>query len=400
MKLCFIVDYYPPCRLGGVGEAAFHLRRALLEKGHEVVVLTAGKKHDEDGPDVHRVCKSLLWFPFVIFARFPFYLQKHSFDVLNLHHSIAVTVFFWKHLMKKRFPASVSTFQCARPYIVRSIRPLVIGNKKVAAPTFREYLTKLTFTILTPADRYGARMSDMVTACSRDTRRLNREVHGIPADKIVAIFNGVDTGQFNCSVDGKPLRLKYKIRENEIVVAYVGGFSIRKRIPLVLHAVNEARKTIPSVKLMIVGSGKGFERVLSAMAASLDMKENIIFTGFVRNADLPAYYAASDIVVVPSEYEPFGIVNVEAMAMEKPVVASKIGGIDEIIEHGVSGLLVDKDDIGTFAKSIIELAGDPQRRKTIGLAAKKRVQSLFQWDSIAGSYERVYQEALNRRQRA
>jgi len=396
MKICFIVDYYPPHRLGGVGEAAFHLRKELLARGHQVIVITAGKQPAEDGPGVHRVCRTLLWFPLIAFLEFPFFLKKWSFDVVHFHHSIAFPVLLWKHILSRRFPACVTTFQCARPYIVRSIRSLRIGGRVVARPTLVEYRTKCTFTLLRLADWYLSHASDMVTACSQDTRLQNIRVHSIRSDRIVAVHNAVNPDLFDQTIDGQDLRRRFGVNREETLISYVGGFSIRKRVPLVLHIVAEMRKGNAGIKLMVVGSGKNSERQLTRIAVDLGIRESVIFTGFVRNSDLPEYYAASDVVVVPSEYEPFGIVVVEAMVMGKPVVASRIGGIDEIIEDGISGYLVDKDDINGFARIMNELAENAELRKRVGAAALLRAKNQFSWTLIADSYEKIYRAALAR----
>jgi len=203
MKICFIVDYYPPHRLGGVGEAAFHLRKELLARGHQVIVITAGKQPAEDGPGVHRVCRTLLWFPLIAFLEFPFFLKKWSFDVVHFHHSNRVS-----RSPVETYP--LTAIPCLRdhismrPAVYRSINQVTSYRREGRCrPTLVEYRTKCTFTLLRLADWYLSHASDMVTACSQDTRLQNIRVHSIRSDRIVAVHNAVNPDLFDQTIDGK-----------------------------------------------------------------------------------------------------------------------------------------------------------------------------------------------------
>jgi glycosyltransferase involved in cell wall biosynthesis len=398
LKICFIVDYYPPHRLGGVGESASYLKDALQKDGHDLTVLTTGTRSSDRSIEmnVFRLSKGLLFFPFSLFFKFPSFLKKHEFDIIHFHHSIGITALLWKWIYGKRFPATVFTFKCSRPHIVKSIKPIRIGNREFK-PSVQELKTKLTFSILGHiVDRAFTCASDLLTANSGDTREKCMEIYGISEDRIVTIPNGVDIKTFHPGIDGKSVREKYYIDVKDVLILYVGGFSIRKRVPLLLYVMNEVKKENNRVKLMIVGSGKGYEPELKQYMSDLGLDKVVIFTGFVENSRLPLYYAASDIVVVPSEYEPFGIINIEAMAMAKPVIASAVGGIGDIVENDVTGYTIEKDDLDIFIDKVLLLSMNVQKRKTMGEFAVGRILKSFTWDMVKDRYLHTYRRAIEK----
>jgi glycosyltransferase involved in cell wall biosynthesis len=399
LKICFVVDYYPPHRLGGVGESASYLKDALQKDGHDLTVLTTGviSANRSIEKNVLRLSKGLLFFPVALFFKFPSLHNKHNFDIIHIHHSIGITVMLWKWIYRKSFPASVFTFKCSRPHIVKSIKPIRIGNRSFK-PNTQELKTKLTFSILGHiVDRIFTYVSDLLTANSDDTRNKCIENYGISQDKIVTIPNGVDIKAFHPDIDGKPIRDKYCIDDKDVLMLYVGGFSIRKRLPLLLYVMSEVKKRNENVKLMIIGSGKGYESELKKYMLDLGLDAKVTFTGFVENSRLPLYYAASDMVIVPSEYEPFGIINIEAMAMAKPVIASAVGGIGDIVVNDVTGFTIEKDDFDRIIEKVLLLSANTQKSKTMGTLAMQRIHESFTWDSVKDRYLRTYKSAIERK---
>lgn len=399
MKICFIVDYYPPNRLGGVGESAKYLKEALENDGHEIVVLTAGRKSEdlELERNVIRISSRLSVFPFALFLLFPFLLKRYKFDIIHFHHTIAVTVLFWKYIYQKSFPATVFTFKCSRFHIGKSIKNVTIQGKILARPNFSELRKKCTFFILGKlVDKFFARACNYLTANSNDTREKNIQNYNIQPDKIVTIHNGVNTQIFHPDIDGKTIRKKYGL-DKEILMLFVGGFSILKRIPLLLYFMSKLKKSNRNLKLMITGKGRGYDVNLKKLASKLGVSGDTIFTGLIKNSQIPLYYAASDMLIVPSEYESFGIINIEAMAMAKPIIASDIGGIKDIIEDGVTGFLVEKDDHDRFLERISFLAEDEATRQQMGQKALERIRQYFDWDDIRKKYICAYRKTLKRK---
>jgi len=140
-------------------------------------------------------------------------------------------------------------------------------------------------------------------------------------------------------------------------------------------------------------AGDGFERpALAKLAEELGISNDVTFLGWVPNVTLPDYYRAAAISVVPSLEEGFGIPAAEAMGCEVPVVASDAGGLPEVVEHGVTGLVVPRGDTAALAEAIGSLLADPARRRRMGVAGRERALRLFDWDRTAEQFERLYLE--------
>ncbi|PSB31839.1 glycosyltransferase family 4 protein [Stenomitos frigidus] len=191
------------------------------------------------------------------------------------------------------------------------------------------------------------------------------------------------------------------IAPDEKVVLYVGRFDPRKGIETLLRAVDacQARKT-ENVRLIIGGGSRpghsdGDERErIESIVSELGLEGVTQFAGRLSQDDLPSYYAAADVCVVPSHYEPFGLVTIEAMACGTPVVGSDVGGLQFTVVPERTGLLAPPKDVAAFAASIDRLLLNPTWRHTLGQAARKRVETTFSWDGVATQLGKLYEVLL------
>jgi glycosyltransferase involved in cell wall biosynthesis len=165
----------------------------------------------------------------------------------------------------------------------------------------------------------------------------------------------------------------------------------RKGIRFLIQAAARLKPRFPDLKLVLAGDG--FERPeLVRLAQDLGIAEDVTFLGWVPNNGLPQYYRAAAVSVIPSLEEGFGIPAAEAMGCEVPVVASDAGGLPEVVEHGVTGLVVPRGDVPALAEAIGALLADPERRRRMGVAGRRRALELFDWDRTAEQFEQVYRE--------
>jgi glycosyltransferase involved in cell wall biosynthesis len=172
----------------------------------------------------------------------------------------------------------------------------------------------------------------------------------------------------------------------------------RKGIRFLLEAAAQLKPRFPDLKVVLAGDG--FERPeLARLASDLGIAEDVTFLGWVPNTDLPPYYRAAAVSVIPSLEEGFGIPAAEAMGCEVAVVASDAGGLPEVVEDGVTGLVVPRGDSGALANAIGALLQDPERRRVMGLAGRQRALRLFDWDRSAEQFEQLYREIGVRAQR-
>jgi glycosyltransferase involved in cell wall biosynthesis len=163
----------------------------------------------------------------------------------------------------------------------------------------------------------------------------------------------------------------------------------RKGIRFLVEAAAQLKPRFPDLKVVVAGDG--FERPdLIALAERLGIARDVTFLGWVPNSELPQYYRAAALSVIPSLEEGFGIPAAEAMGCETAVVASDAGGLPEVVEHGVTGLIVPRGDATALAGAIGELLADPARRTRMGHAGRERALRLFDWDRSAEQFEQIY----------
>jgi D-inositol-3-phosphate glycosyltransferase len=192
-------------------------------------------------------------------------------------------------------------------------------------------------------------------------------------------------------------RQELGIAPDEKVVLYVGRFDPRKGIETLVRAIHlcQSRKS-EKVRLIIGGGSRpghsdGDERErIESIVAELGLEGITHFAGRLGQDDLPSYYAAADVCVVPSHYEPFGLVTIEAMACGTPVVGSDVGGLQFTVVPEQTGLLAPPKDVTAFATAIDRLLLNPAWRNTLGQAARKRVEITFSWDGVAKHLGKLY----------
>lgn len=210
---------------------------------------------------------------------------------------------------------------------------------------------------------------------------------------------GTDIGQFGC-VDRQAARAKLGIDPEAKLVLYVGRFDPRKGIETLVRAVAESKLRSEKLQLIIGGGSRpghsdGMERDrIENIVAELGMSDFTTFPGRLSQEILPYYYAAADVCVVPSHYEPFGLVAIEAMASHTPVVASDVGGLQFTVVPEETGLLAPPQDVAAFSAAIDRILANPQWRNQLGQAARKRVENKFSWEGVASELAQLYTQLL------
>ncbi|AFZ23780.1 glycosyltransferase [Cylindrospermum stagnale PCC 7417] len=211
---------------------------------------------------------------------------------------------------------------------------------------------------------------------------------------------GTDIEKFG-GIERSTARQMLGIAPDAKMVLYVGRFDRRKGIETLVRAVAKSSFRGEGKLKLVIGGGSrpgqsdGFERDrISRIVAELGLEDQTIFPGRLDDTVLPYYYAAADVCVVPSHYEPFGLVPVEAMASQTPVVASNVGGLQFTVVPEVTGLLVPaKDQVG-FAAAIDRILANPAWRDELGVAGRQRVEIAFSWYSVASRLTQLYTHLL------
>jgi 1,4-alpha-glucan branching enzyme len=204
----------------------------------------------------------------------------------------------------------------------------------------------------------------------------------------VAIHNGIDLSSFT------DLRAEEEGEEHTILS--VGRLEWRKGYKYLIDAMPNVLSEYTSAKLLVVGVGDQ-KAHLQRHARKLGIENSVLFLGKVSAERLYSLYHEAEVYVQPSLYEPFGITILEAMSMRKPVVATRVGGIPEIITNGVEGLLVEPGDSLQLAKATTNLFSDSSSRRRLSTNARKRVEREFTWEAIAKKTLEFYTNLLNDR---
>jgi glycosyltransferase involved in cell wall biosynthesis len=241
-----------------------------------------------------------------------------------------------------------------------------------------------------PVLRYTLKQAQALTAITEDCRQHALRA-GAPSNRIHKIMNGADLKRFSPSSDGE-------LRNENAVFGRHMIFSCRQLIPrkgirLLIQAAARLKPHFPDIKLVIAGDG--FEKPeLEQVAKDLRIADNTIFLGWVVNEELPKYYRAAAVTVIPSLEEGFGIPAAEAMGCQVPVVASDAGGLPEVVEDGVTGLVVPKGNVDALAYAIEELLVNEELRTQMGKAGRQRALRLFDWRLTAEHFETLYRAII------
>ena len=372
------------------------INRHLARRGHRVTVVTPGNssmpaRESFDGVDVVRFPMELpvdLTYGRVAQTRVNFmgkvarvavmahYLEaqfratmavarEHGADVIHAHWAIPTG------------PAAVSA---AQRLGLPSVITMHGGDVYVNPEQGYDFPTRW---YVRPALRWTLRKAGALTAITEDCRQHALRA-GAPSRSMHLVFNGTDLRRFSPAPAGEA-----DPRFGPNMIFACRQLFPRKGIRFLIEAAAQLKPRFPDLKVVVAGDG--FERPdLIALAERLGITRDVTFLGWVPNSELPQYYRAAALSVIPSLEEGFGIPAAEAMGCETAVVASDAGGLPEVVEHGVTGLIVPRGDSNALAAAIGDLLADPARRARMGQAGRERALRLFDWDRSAEQFEQIY----------
>ncbi len=222
----------------------------------------------------------------------------------------------------------------------------------------------------------------------RDLQRL----FGLPFEKISVIPNGINMSMYNGVEKDYDFRRRVAA-DNEKIIMYAGRLVYEKGVQHLLSAAPKILSGYNDTKFVIVGKG-GMLDELKAQANYLGIESKVYFTGQLSYKDLCKMYKAADVAVFPSTYEPFGVVAIESMFAGTPTVVSDVGGLNEIVEHGVDGMKAYAGNPNSIADSVLNILYDHQLADKISKNAKAKVKSLYNWNKIAQDTHFIYQKAI------
>ncbi len=403
MKILFLQDDFPPHAKGGAGIVAATLARELAKQGHEVTVVTAVQdrsfvgSYREDGMRIERVYSDYtqrwrswlsLYNPATIgeVKRVLAEVQPDIVHAHNVHYHLS----YWALYLAKQSGAKVfltahdvmlfhygkltefidpGNLECRKNWDYRVNAWQQVREYRFWYNPFRNLII---WRLLKNVDRIFA-----VSSALKDALEQN----GI--QNIEVIHNGIDVREWQVA----PITVEAFIQKHKLggkkVILFGGRISGSKGGDVTLEAMRDIVKKEPNAILLLLGNHNSYVEKLERRAKEWGISAHIISTGWLSGDELHAAYHAADVVVMPSLYlEPFGMIALEAMACDKPVVGSCLGGTTEIILDGETGYLLDPHDIDKLANRIIDLLSNKEKRDRFGrngLALACEQFSLDKW---------------------
>jgi len=366
---------------GGSGVVASELALSLAQRGHAAHLFShrvPPRLAQSPGPVQVHVSQGL---PYPLFSSTPHDLAIIS-SILSVHRAQGLDVLHAHYAL----PHALSAVVAREAAAADAARP---------APRVVTTLHGTDITIVgsdpsyAPLTQYLISASDAATAVSESLARDTREHFCIetgPGCAIEVIPNFVDTERFHPLAAPRPV-------DRPPHAVHVSNFRAVKRVPWLIQAFAEATRGTHAW-LTLVGDGP--EHAASVrLAAELDLGERVRFLG-ERDA-LPELLAPCDVFLLASATESFGLSALEAMACGVPVVATRVGGLPEVVRHGESGLLVPADDRSAYAAAIHDLLFDREHASAMGAAARRQVERAFTRERVVARYEALYRRTLAER---
>lgn len=365
MKKLNVIHLVEDLKIGGAERVIADIVECLDRKRFEArvwCVTRGGETADElveKGAEVKILGISSYYNPLNI-IRLSRFLKKEEPDIIHTHGYFASVI------------GRLAAQKAGIPTIITHVHS-----------TYREYKKRHILI-----ERYLSRCTHKIVCCSEAVRNFVTAHEKIKEEKTAVIYNGADEERFSPGGDPSSARARLGIDRGSPVVGTVSSLTPHKGQEFLVQAAARIRETHPSAKFLIVGDGP-LRRSLEEQAQRLSLQSSLIFTGARR--DIPEMLSLMDIFVLPSSSrEGLGMAIIEAMAMEKPTVATDIGGIPEAVLDGETGLLVRPRDSDALARAIIELIDDPERAKAMGKKGRDRFVQKFTRKRMLSDIEDLY----------
>jgi len=414
LKIAVFVYEYPPKIVGGLGTYAAEITRKFVLMDHDVTVFTmnddAGTLPTREiwrGIEIHRplhidVSDSL---PDVISED----IKKWGRGQILFGKLLVYNYLTASKLINDLIKKEGMKYDVVVAHDWLSVMGGVTVKKESGLPlAFHVHSTEKGRTlgngsnVVSNIEMRGANMADMIVTVSYAMKDELVQL-GFPKEKIQVSYNGVDPQKYNpANVPAdqiKKIREKYGIKDDDFMILFLGRLVGVKGVDKLIMAMSHILTKVPTAKLVIVGVGD-LQEYLTNLTRTLRLDDYVKFCfDFIPEEERIFHYAACDVAAFPSFYEPFGIVALEAMSMEKPVVvgAAGVSGMREIVicrGEEQCGFHVDPNNPSDIAWGIISALEDPERMKLLGKNGRKRVLAEFTWSKIAEKTVELYEKLL------
>jgi glycogen(starch) synthase len=388
MRVLMVSWEYPPVVYGGLGRHVHGLSEALVADGHEVTVLTQAHEDAPADESVHGV-RIVRVQPGDDRSDFPRWVRRLNQaqaraglavldswqpDVLHSHDWVAAE-------------AGIALAKAAR-------RPLVTTIHATEAGLWNGWITTPLSQARHDTETWLVRAATRTIVCSEAMRAEVSAALKVPADELTKVHNAVAIAAWRTTSDQQErARAELAVPSDAPLVVLAGRIEWEKGGDIAVRALPSIRRARPSTHLVVAGTGSQ-RPTLQKLARARRVIRAVRFAGHLSESDLAALLGTADVALVPSSYEPFGMVALEAGAAGTPVVAGAAGGLLEVVSDGRTGLLVPPRKPQALAAAVVAVLRDPALASRLVHAAQRDIEARFAWPVAARAIEKVYAEAI------
>ncbi len=391
LRVLMLTWEYPPRIIGGISRVVEGLSKALVKLGVEVHVITnemsgSPNEQDDDGVHVHRVqiespapdFHSWILMMNHYFAKRAGRLscEVGKFDIVHVHDWLT-------------FPAGAETKSFLGNTMVTTLHSLEFRRSGGTNTPESKMIDSLEW--------WATYESSIVVVCSGSMKSDTKSQFKVPEDKIWVIPIGIEPKRFEQRPNRDRVRSRYGVTNDQKLVLFVGRLTSQKGCEYMIRALPYVAR-YHNVRLLVVGDGY-MRNELENIASSSGESWRISFLGFLKDSDLTELQLCSDVMVIPSVYEPFGVVALEGMAAGVPVVASNIDGLAEIIRHEENGVLAFPRDSSSLAWAVSRVLSDSKNTERLVQNARNDVRNRYSWEAVAKLTLQAYQKAKGQSER-
>ena len=387
MKILMLTWEYPPRIVGGIARVVHDLSKRLIKDGHEVTVITykdgdVPEYENDKGVNVYRI-ENYMSHP----NNFIDWIMQMNFNMIAKANELIANGEKFDVIHAHDWLVAYSAKTLKQSYnipLISTIHATEAGRNSGIHDEVQRYINDTEWLLTYES-------SEVIVNSNYMKCELQR-LFGLPFEKINVVPNGININNFAGIEKDYEFRRQYAM-DNEKIILYVGRLVYEKGVQNLISAMPKILNGYNDSKLVIVGRGGMYDE-LKNQAKAIGIENKIYFTGYLNSKQVQKMYKCADVAVFPSTYEPFGIVALEAMLAGVPAVVSDIGGLDEIINHGIDGMKSYAGNSNSIADSVLTLLYDHKLCSNISKNAKAKVKEQFNWNKIAQDTHFIYEKAI------
>lgn len=401
MRVLHVSWEYPPIVYGGLGRHVQALTAAQASRGDDVIVLTQAADHAprEEIIDGVRVVRAPHDPPAL-----PFGEDTLLAWVLGMQTGMIRAAVDMEWQPPRAIPPDVihahdwvSAHAAIALRDVLGARTLVATIHATEAGRHQGWLPGPLSDAIHSIEHWLVHEADRVIACSQHMRREVEQLFALPGDRVSVIANGIDLQRWRATA-ARTEHARDAHGATGPLIVFVGRLEWEKGAHTLIDALPRLRRRLPGLRAVIAGRG-GHADALEQQVRARRVGAAVDFVGWLPEPELHGLIAAADALVVPSIYEPFGLVALEGAALGAPLVVARTGGLAEFVEEGVTGRVFEPGDVSGLADAVVRTIDDPQASARMAQAARTRLRDSYGWSLLAAQTDDAYAEALRVRRR-